>query len=400
MAFRHTITFSAAVSDYTDGTVSARVQAENEVLRQFAEWIQTKVPPRIQVLEKVSIGDSEWAEWPFFAKNTTGSIPNAQFTSLETLTDVYFFGENTDNYCLGMTIDDHKLTIAPTISMTKQRELNTLQARALSIVMEQLRRHNRASTREESARTSLDLATFDTTAATVSVTFYWYRGANALIISRSNTGDYTYSENTPKLIFTYSGENDTFAHINFEKCLAEYSFREPVPVDVNTQNLTRWRGEETCLGYHTGGNIDPYFWGNMTSYSADGAKYNSAAAATPRDLLAHKLLYASMEPSRMVYSTAGIQVRLNDYPVAPLPQNNGELVPSVSGYVPPLETGEIFLRRLWVPQTRTLSEIRLAFIQAGVANGIPDRAIFRIEGAYYLSLGSGVWGALIPVTEE
>ena len=35
MSFKKTVTFTAKVSDYTDGTVSARVQAENNILSQF-----------------------------------------------------------------------------------------------------------------------------------------------------------------------------------------------------------------------------------------------------------------------------------------------------------------------------------------------------------------------------
>ena len=39
MSFKKTVTFTANVSDYTDGTVSARVQAENKILGDLVTFI-------------------------------------------------------------------------------------------------------------------------------------------------------------------------------------------------------------------------------------------------------------------------------------------------------------------------------------------------------------------------
>jgi hypothetical protein len=39
MSFKKTVTFTANVSDYTDGTVSAMVQAENKILGDLVTFI-------------------------------------------------------------------------------------------------------------------------------------------------------------------------------------------------------------------------------------------------------------------------------------------------------------------------------------------------------------------------
>lgn len=39
MSFKKTLTITKRVSDYTAGTVSTRVQAENAVLADFVTWL-------------------------------------------------------------------------------------------------------------------------------------------------------------------------------------------------------------------------------------------------------------------------------------------------------------------------------------------------------------------------
>lgn len=60
MSYKKTVTFTANVSDYTDGTVSARVQAENDILGQLVTFILAQ-NLGISVQEKVSIGDAKWS---------------------------------------------------------------------------------------------------------------------------------------------------------------------------------------------------------------------------------------------------------------------------------------------------------------------------------------------------
>ena len=63
MSFKKSVTFTASVSDFEDGIVSARVQAENKILDDLVSWILAQ-NSSIQRLEKVSIGDKEWSGQP------------------------------------------------------------------------------------------------------------------------------------------------------------------------------------------------------------------------------------------------------------------------------------------------------------------------------------------------
>ena len=55
MSYKKTVTFTANVADFTDGTVTARVQAENSILNQLIAWILSNISG-IQQLEKIEIG--------------------------------------------------------------------------------------------------------------------------------------------------------------------------------------------------------------------------------------------------------------------------------------------------------------------------------------------------------
>ena len=109
MSFKKTITFTANVSDYTDGTVSARVQAENKILGDLVAWILAQGLNILQV-EKVSIGDAMWSGEPLNA--TTGAADLVNNDSL--LTDVYFLGKGETKKCLGLSVDAHTLYLGAT----------------------------------------------------------------------------------------------------------------------------------------------------------------------------------------------------------------------------------------------------------------------------------------------
>ncbi len=71
MSFKKSVTFTASVSDFEDGIVSARVQAENKILDDFVSWILAQ-NSSIQRLEKISIGDNEWSGQPMHAVEEEG----------------------------------------------------------------------------------------------------------------------------------------------------------------------------------------------------------------------------------------------------------------------------------------------------------------------------------------
>ena len=119
MSFKKTITFSAKVSDYTDGTVSARVQAENNILGQLVTFILAQNLD-IAIQEKVSIGDAMWSGEPFYC-STSGATFDVNNNSLAG--DFYFIGRGMSKKCLGLSVDNNNMYIAlsdtPTYDLTK-----------------------------------------------------------------------------------------------------------------------------------------------------------------------------------------------------------------------------------------------------------------------------------------
>ena len=88
MSFKKTVTFTATVSDYTDGTVSARVQAENSILEQLVTFILAQ-NLNISIQEKVEIGSAKWTGNPFYC-STSGATSDVNNNSMAG--DFYFLG--------------------------------------------------------------------------------------------------------------------------------------------------------------------------------------------------------------------------------------------------------------------------------------------------------------------
>lgn len=183
MSFKKTVTFSAKVSDYTDGTVSARVQAENNILGQLVSWLLAQ-NTSIQQIEKVEIGDSHWSGYPMYAVNS--SVPSAVSSCVsvyELLSDVYMLGKNKNNFLMGLCVDGHVLTIAPTCSFEFQDALNAYSSEPMSIVMEQLRRLQTLKENNRNGLGALNLYTFSTTDDELSLTLNFWKGTDSMVIS-------------------------------------------------------------------------------------------------------------------------------------------------------------------------------------------------------------------------
>ena len=118
MSFKKTVTFTANVSDYTDGTVSARVQAENKILGDLVTFILSH-NLGISIQEKCEIGSSKWAGDPLWCSSSgaTGEVYNDS-----KCTDVYFLGRGMNKKCLGLSVDNNRMYIGLTDTPTRDLE--------------------------------------------------------------------------------------------------------------------------------------------------------------------------------------------------------------------------------------------------------------------------------------
>ena len=182
MSFKQNITFTAKVSDYTDGTVSARVQAENQILGDFITWLLAQ-DLSITLLEKVEIGDTKWTGQPF--QVPSGSANDLNHTSL--CTDLYFLGRGRNKKAIGVCIDEHVLRVG--LTDTPSRDLDfamttgTSYARLPAAV---LRASNKGANRLARGACG-ELATFSTQDDELSLDLAYWRGPSALVIIGSTS---------------------------------------------------------------------------------------------------------------------------------------------------------------------------------------------------------------------
>ena len=118
MSFKKTVTFTASVSDYTDGTVSARVQAENKILGDLVTFILSH-NLGISIQEKCEIGSSKWAGDPLWCSSSGAT---SEVNNNRRCTDVYFLGRGMNKKCLGLSVDNNEMYIGLTDTPTRDLE--------------------------------------------------------------------------------------------------------------------------------------------------------------------------------------------------------------------------------------------------------------------------------------
>lgn len=384
MSFKKTVTFTAKVSDYTDGTVSARVQAENNILGQFVSWLLAQ-NTSIQQIEKVEIGDSHWSGYPMYAVNT--SVPSAVSSCVsgyQLLSDVYMLGKNKNNFLMGLCVDGHVLTIAPTCSFEFQDALNTSSAKPLSIVMEQLRML--ASARYNmriSYGGSLPLATFNTTDDEISITLNYWKGSDTLMF-------YVVGE-TSRVFFSFDAVDASFGWLtSANKTLCGYSFNEPIQADETTQTLTGNSGDSaiTCLskGYNT--NLSPYFWGNMNAYNS-GCYQSPWYSYAPVSSLMHVM------NCQYFVNTAG---SIADSNLNLMMETDSSRIVCGANLVnfPRISTGQLYLRKMYIPNRTTASPVKLGY----TPGNLYADAVYTINDKNYVCLKSGWCGYFVEVSDQ
>ena len=121
MSYKKTVTFTANVADFTDGTVTARVQAENSILNQLIAWILSNISG-IQQLEKIEIGSSKWSGYPLY--NVSSGAPSNVASQVKNTwllgSDCFILGKNKNNWTVGAMVDNHILRFSPTCSFEFQ----------------------------------------------------------------------------------------------------------------------------------------------------------------------------------------------------------------------------------------------------------------------------------------
>lgn len=374
MSFKKTVTFTAKVSDYTDGTVTARIQAENSIVNQIAAWLMVNMP-NLQQLEKIEIGASNWSGWPFFAVNSSVPSTVTGYLNLSTaewgqLTDVFILGKNKNNWCVAFTADCHVLRFAPCCSVEFQTTLNQSTARDLSIPIAQVRKHRYNATRQVLGG-AIDLFTFPTTGDDVTIVLEYWKSADTLIFAVRGYSDF---------VFFSKGESDGFGYSTASNTSSGkymiFDLNEPMQANERTQTVSSSTGAsiETCLLENYGMSYDPISWGNMSSSS--GFAYNQATFYSIPPIVNHALirvdkLYKSMLTDRLAFC-------------------------EIDAGLPRIDSDELYLKKVYHPNTRNTAPVKFAY----TPGYLTAKSVYGVNSKYYLCLGNGWASYLIEVADQ
>lgn len=380
MSFKKSVTFTANVADFEDGIVSARVQAENKILDDFVSWILAG-NPAIQRLEKISIGDEEWSGQPMHAVEKEGlnSVITYYCSTYGLLSDIHVLGKNSDNFCLGICVDNHTLSLAPTCSFSYQRYLNGEVNRPLSIVMSQLRAHSKAHNRV-TVGGSIPLFTFSETDETLSLTLNYWKGDDTLVFCVPGESD--------KVFFSSDLVDASWGFSRKNGMLMNFSFNETIQASVETQTLgtatSTGREHNVSLGYAT--NLNPFFWGNMNSATSGSTPYYYNSSYLPVPILLHhmNLRYFNESPSSNDFSDDFVKS-------SPAYALTGNIL-----NLPRISANQIYLRKLYIPNRLTASPVRLGYTPGFLS----AEMIYSVKERNYLCLQYGWLSFFIEVKDQ
>lgn len=374
MTFKKTITFTATVSDYTAGTVSARVQAENKILSDFVTFILAQ-GLNIQQVEKVAIGDSMWSGAPLNA--TSGATRIVNNNSL--LSDVYFLGKGMTKKCLGLSVDNNILyagfTDTATHDMTFAQSAGESYGRLPTGQIRHLKTANELTGRRATGAT-IPLATFSDSDDNISMTIAYYKGTGSLVIKRTDSAtDALAIFADPASVFIYGGSGTYALH---------YSLLDDVTIDATTYTATTNKSyaANAARGYCI--SMNPAFL-HQQNWSP-WEDYNTVENA-PTLIIMHNLgiLDLTQCGAKAASPSAGMATAAS--------------APAASLYgFPRIMNNELYLKKMYIPMTypAIASPVKLGYTPGILYAG----TVYQLNGKYYLSIAQGVIGYFIEVADQ
>ena len=374
MSFKKTVTFTANVSDYTDGTVSARVQAENKILGDLVTFILSH-NLGISIQEKCEIGSSKWAGDPLWC-SSTGATTDVNNNSKAG--DFYFLGRGITKKCLGLSVDNNYLYIAltdtPTHDLTFPGNLGNY-GRMPCVQMRYLKASASRTNRLDS-RSGIDFFQFPTNADALSLTVKFWKKDNTLVI-RSNEYNVVISKD-PYTVLLCGTDHYRATHYSFDDdflvSLASYSY--------NASNVSY--SSNVNLGYAM--SYSPFFvklssqptWQSLTTETY-----------APTAILCHMIGSA-----RTVYPDFKNWVDTDSNGLAA----SGNM-PTVGPLMfPRIANNELYIKKFYVPMTypAIASPIKIGYTP-GKLNA---ENVYSLNGKNYVCLNNGVIGLFVEVEDQ
>ena len=372
MSFKKTLTITKRVSDYTAGTVNARVQAENAVLGDFVTWLLSVVPG-ISIREKVEIGSTKWTGQPFLVPR--GSSGAGDINKSGSCTDLYFLGRGRNKKAIGICIDEHVLRVGLTDTPTRDLDFPASNNNYARLPAAVLRASGNAENRLNCGAVA-ELATFGTSGDEVTLNLAYWRGASALVIIGATvplvitrapyTCLYTAPNNTVGLHFSL---DDDFLISD-----ATYSF------SANNANYASNRNLDYGMSYAP-------FFGHASNYGVFEQLQN--ISYFPTSILCHRLALrdgtADAVDSLPLQGTESMA--------------SAGALPACTPYgFPRIGNSELYIRKMYVPMTRpaVASPVKIGYTPGQIQQG----AVYAVKGKYYVALKTGIISYFVEVADQ
>lgn len=375
MSFKKTVTFTANVSDYTDGTVSARVQAENKILGDLVTFILSH-NLGISIQEKVEIGSNKWAGEPFYC-STSGAISDVNNNSMAG--DFYFLGRGITKKCLGLSVDNHNLYIAltdtPTHDLTFPGNLGNF-GRVPCTMMRKLKQSSYEDNRQNT-RSSVTFWNFPTNTDALSLTISYWKKDN-IIVMRSNDWNIVISKDPNTVLLSGTGHYRSM-HFSLDDDFLisqdTYSYGQSANLNYTSN---------TALGYAM--SYNPFFAKSTNQAMWYSISYDNYS---PTSVLCHLIGTA-----RTIYSSMSQWVDTDSNGLAA----NGNM-PTVGPLMfPRIANNELYIKKFYVPMTypAVASPVKIGYTpgKLNVEN------VYSLNGKNYVCLNNGVIGLFVEVEDQ
>lgn len=378
MSFKKTLTITKRESDYTAGTVSARVQAENAVLGDFVTWLLS-VAPGLSLQEKVEIGSTRWTGEPF---QVSGGDSN-DLNHSSACTDLYFLGRGRNKKVIGICIDEHVLRVGLTDTPTRDLDFSASDTSYARLPAAVLRASSNSGNRLNCGAVA-ELAAFGTSGDEVTLNLAYWRGASALVIIGA----------TVPLVITqtpytclYTAPNSTIGlHFSLDDDFlisdATYAFA------ASNANYASNRDLDYGMSYAP-------FFARASDYGSFEQPQNQSYF--PTSILCHRtaLLYGTLIDGSGFYTYYIYDVPLNS---ASSLASTGAL-PACTPYgFPRISNSELYIRKMYIPMTRpaVASPVKLGYTPGQIQQG----AVYSVKGKYYVALKTGIISYFVEVADQ
>ena len=383
MTFKKTVTFTATVSDYTDGTVSARVQAENKILGDFISWILSH-NLNLSVQERIEIGSSQWSGKPFYCSTSgyTGVDSNS------TTTDFYVIGKGKAKKCLGFSVDQHRLFFGLTDTVEKDLSYSMSSASQENygrIPAVQMRRDTDQNIRNNKIALTAQIWgwNFSQSDNDLILTVSYWKSTDTLAVLIDNDGNTSYlvMSKDPSTCFYAFNKELQGLHFSFDDDFlisdATYSF------DASNLNYA----SNVYLGYAM--SYNPFFARQASTPIIGTTNY---LGAYPTCILCHLVGTTDNQLTQAYSSIDKITQPQNGLATA-------SYMPTQTGFgFPRIANNELYIRKMYVPMTypAVVSPLKVGYTPGTLRAG----TVYSLADKYYLCLTNGVIGHFVEVTDQ